>query len=158
MRRNKKGQFVKRSSGAAVGARSGGARRGGGRRAKVASFARRAGGRLRGALPTITPMRVAKVTGGLIAGQALRRFIDVPYVSEEALGVLGVAMFSGPAEKGVLADVALALQTKEILDRFGVTDTILGFLPAGTPAGMIGPPMAPGTPVFDANGNQVGVA
>lgn len=154
-KRNSKGQFVKRSSGAAVGARSGGARRGGGKRgSRAISFARRAGSRARGMLPAITPMRVVKVTGGLMAGTALRKWIDVPYVSEEALGVLGVAMFSGPAEKGILADVAIALQAKELLDRFGVTDSIVGFItPGASPSAL-----PPGAPVFDANGNQVGVA
>jgi hypothetical protein len=154
MRRNSKGQFLKRSSGGskAVARRTGG---GGKRRSsgRARSIARRAGARFRGAMPTITPMRVGKVTAGLLAGTAIRQFIDVPYVSEEALGVLGVAMLSSNAqEKGILADVALALQAKEMLDRFGVTDSIVGFITPGTNAQNV--PYGPGA-VYDQNGNQV---
>lgn len=144
--RNSKGQFVKRAARrVASGARSV-ARRG-------ASVARRAGGRFRAAMPRFNGTRVAKVTGALTAGTAIRRYMDIPYVSEEGIGILALAIVErDQTVKNVLGDVALGLQAKEIMDRTGATDTLLGFLPAGPQKAL-----PPGTPVTDADGNVVGV-
>jgi hypothetical protein len=79
--------------------------------------------------------RILRVAVGLLAGKVIRSRIDIPWVSEEALGVLLISLVSKQAgEKAIALDIAIALQAVEVADRAGVV-AMLSNIGAGASSG-----------------------